>query len=126
MDGPVPKELRLGYKDCWKAVDVLEYASLPYEGQLYDENNERIRIRTQIPPGFPDGSPAPVLDDQKQEKTVFMMMSLIEPHHQNCMHRYVAPDGYADRYRDAWVPGDLSCRRDRRLGGKPSGLLRNY
>ena len=38
-------------------------------------------------------------------------MSLIEPHHQNCMHRYVAPDGYADRYRDAWVPGDLSCRR---------------
>lgn len=38
------------------------------------------------------------------------MTSLIEPHHQNCMHRYVAPDGYADQYKTSWVPGDLRCR----------------
>lgn len=111
MDGPVPKELRLGYKDCWKAVDVLEYASLPYEGQLYDENNERIGYEHRYRPDFLTDLLLQFLDDQKQEKPFFMMMSLIEPHHQNCMHRYVAPDGYADRYRDAWVPGDLSCRR---------------
>ncbi len=68
MDGPVPKELRLGYKDCWKAVDVLEYASLPYEGQLYDENNERIGYEHRYRPDFLTDLLLQFLDDQKQEK----------------------------------------------------------
>ena len=110
MDGPVPEELRLGYKDCWKAVDVLEYASLPYEGQLYDEDNQRIGFKDRYRPDFVTDLLLDFLEEQDEEAPFFMMMSLIEPHHQNCMHRYVAPDGYAEKYRDAWVPGDLKCR----------------
>lgn len=38
---------------------------------------------------------------------LFLFVSYLEPHHQNNQNRYVAPDGYAERYRDAWVPDDL-------------------
>ncbi|MGI6005915.1 MAG: sulfatase-like hydrolase/transferase [Ruminococcus sp.] len=111
-DGPVPKDLRLGYKDYWKAVDVLEFSSLPYEGQLYDENNQRVGFKNRYRPDFLTDLLLEFLDEQnqKERKPFFLMMSLIEPHHQNCMNRYVAPDGYAEKYRDAWVPGDLKCR----------------
>ena len=51
-------------------------------------------------------------------------MSLIEPHHQNCMYRYVAPDGYAEQYQDAWFR-DLAVRRGQETGKKPAGLLRH-
>lgn len=110
MDGPVPEELRLGYKDCWKAVDVLEYASLPYEGQLYDENNRRIGFEHRYRADFLTDLLLEFLDERDGENPFFMMMSLCEPHHQNCMNRYVAPEGYARQYQDAWVPGDLKCR----------------
>ena len=109
-DGPVPEDLRLGYKDCWKAVDVLEFASLPYEGQLYDEKDERIGFENRYRADFVTDLLLDFLDKQNQKEPFFIIMSLIEPHHQNCMHRYVAPDGYADRYKESWVPGDLRCR----------------
>lgn len=109
-DGPVPEDLRLGYRDCWKAVDVLEFASLPYEGQLYDENNERIGFENRYRADFVTDLLLDFLDKQNQKEPFFIMTSLIEPHHQNCMHRYVAPDGYADQYKTSWVPGDLRCR----------------
>lgn len=110
-DGPVPKELRLGYEDYWRAVDVLEFASLPYEGQVYDEDNRRVGFKDQYRPDFLTDLLLEFLKGQKENRQpFFMMMSLIEPHHQNCMNRYVAPDGYADRYQDAWVPEDLRMR----------------
>ena len=37
----------------------------------------------------------------------FLMVSYIEPHQQNDMHRMVAPDGYAEKYRNPFVPQDL-------------------
>ena len=51
-------------------------------------------------------------------------MSLIEPHHQNCMYRYVAPDGYAEQYQDA-CSRDLAVRRGQGDWEKPAGLLRH-
>jgi arylsulfatase A-like enzyme len=109
-DGPIPEEKRCGYRDWWKAVDVLEWASVPYEGQMYDENNEKIPFKGQYRADFCTDLAIDFLNSRTGEKPFFMMMSLIEPHHQNCMNRYVAPDGYAERYKDAWVPDDLASR----------------
>ncbi|MFB6218063.1 MAG: sulfatase/phosphatase domain-containing protein, partial [Halobacteriaceae archaeon] len=36
--------------------------------------------------------------------------SHLEPHHQNDMETYVAPDGYAEEYENPWVPPDLEGR----------------
>ena len=109
-DGPVPERLRAGYRDCWKAVDVVEWASLPYEGQLYDEHNERIGFKGQYRVDFTTDLALDFLQSRDGSQPFFLMLSFLEPHHQNCMNRYVAPDGYAERYQNAWVPGDLASR----------------
>lgn len=111
-DGPVPPELHYGYKDYWRAMDVVEWGSLPYEGGLYDEEGRLVPYKNQYRVDFTTDLLLEFLGQQKDsEQPFFTMMSLIEPHHQNCMYRYVAPDGYAEQYQDAWVPGDLAVRR---------------
>ena len=35
-------------------------------------------------------------------------MSFLEPHHQNHRDDYPAPEGYAELYKDYWVPPDLA------------------
>ena len=37
----------------------------------------------------------------------FLVVSYLEPHFQNDCNCFVAPQGYADRYRNAFVPADL-------------------
>lgn len=107
-DGPIPKDLHYGYKDYWRAMDVVEWGSLPYEGGLYDEEGEFVPYKGQYRVDYTTDLLLDFLKTNKdEEQPFFVMMSLIEPHHQNCMHRYVAPDGYAEKYQDAWVPGDL-------------------
>jgi len=111
-DGPIPRELHYGYKDYWRAMDVVEWGSLPYEGGLYDEEENFISYKGQYRVDFTTDLLIDFIKmNQEGEAPFFAMMSLIEPHHQNCMHRYVAPDGYAQKYRDAWVPGDLRFRK---------------
>ncbi len=42
------------------------------------------------------------------EKPFFMMASYLEPHQQNDRNDYEAPKGYAQRFEDAEIPGDLA------------------
>lgn len=51
----------------------------------------------------------------------FLFLSFLEPHHQNHTDSYVAPRGYAERYRDHWVPPDLKA-----LGGASARQLPGY
>ena len=102
---PVPAERRLGYEDYWRVADSLEHTSHPYEGFLYDGEEERIEF---------DGYRVDALTDmtadflrRDRENPFFCVLSHLEPHHQNDMHAYVAPDGYAWRHRNPWVPPDL-------------------
>lgn len=44
------------------------------------------------------------------ERPFFLFVSFLEPHHQNDLGRHVAPEGYAERFRDPWVPPDLVGR----------------
>lgn len=117
-DGPdsyhfraVPPERRRGY-DYWLAADTLEAVSHSYDGHMWDgEGNRR-----EFPPGR---FRADVLGDWtiaylrnraagKPDKPLFLMLSWIEPHHQNDHNCYEGPHGSKERFADAPVPGDLA------------------
>lgn len=102
---PVPEERRLGYEDYWRVADSLEHTSHPYEGLLYDGDGERVEF---------DGYRVDALTEMTTEfirrdrdNPFFAVVSHLEPHHQNDMEAYVAPDGYAWRHRNPWIPPDL-------------------
>jgi len=107
VEEPVPAGRRAGYQD-WKAADVLEFTSHPEEGTVYDEDGEPVEL---------DGYRVDALTDltisalESTEEPFFTVLSHLEPHHQNDMETYVAPDGYADRHRrNPYVPPDLQGR----------------
>jgi arylsulfatase A-like enzyme len=100
----VPESQRAGY-DYWRAADLLEFTSQPYEGFVYDEEGQRVPF---------DGYRVDALTDmmidfveRDRDGPFFGFLSHLEPHHQNELGRYVAPEGYEYRHRDPWVPGDL-------------------
>jgi arylsulfatase A-like enzyme len=102
---PVPERARGGYRDYWRVADSLEHTSHPYEGLVYDGDGERVEF---------DGYRTDALTDmaiefvrRDREDPFFLTLSQIEPHHQNDMETYVAPDGYAYEHRNPWVPPDL-------------------
>ncbi|MBX0294585.1 sulfatase-like hydrolase/transferase [Haloarcula nitratireducens] len=108
FDEPVPTENRGGYDDFWRAADVPEFTSKPYEGHLYDEAGERVSFEKYRTDAFTDFA-ATALDSLSEP--FFLVVAYLEPHHQNDMWTFVAPDGYAERYEtDPYVPADLENR----------------
>jgi arylsulfatase A-like enzyme len=102
---PVPSHQRGGYDDFWLAANGLEMTSHPYEGLLYDEEGR---------PTYFDGYRVDALTDMaidflrtERDDPFFLFLSYLEPHHQNDMETYVAPEGYAERYQNPYVPPDL-------------------
>jgi arylsulfatase A-like enzyme len=103
--GPVPEEQRAGY-DYWRAADALEHTSHPYEGVVYDESGDRVTFDGYRVDALTEMMVAFV--ERERDAPFFGVLSYLEPHHQNDMERYVAPEGYAHRHRDRWVPEDLA------------------
>jgi uncharacterized sulfatase len=102
---PIPEEQRGGYKDYWRGADVLEFTSHPYEGVLYDQDGRHVEF---------DGYRVDALTEmainfiqRDHEDPFFLTLSHLEPHHQNDMGTYVAPEGYAYEHRNPWIPPDL-------------------
>ncbi|UCC40407.1 MAG: sulfatase-like hydrolase/transferase, partial [Candidatus Aminicenantes bacterium] len=101
---PVPVNMRGGYEH-WEASDVLEFTSHPYDTKVFDVNNQPIKV-----PGYRVNAITELVIRflrQQENEPFFLFLSYIEPHHQNDMKRYVAPDGYAEKYADYYVPPDL-------------------
>ena len=59
--------------------------------------------------------------DAHQDEPFFLFLSFLEPHHQNHLDDYPAPDGYRERYRGRWTPARPG--RARRLGAPAPGRL---
>ena len=102
----VPPELRGGYDDVWEAADALEFTSHPTEGRIFNENGDAIEFSGQYRVDFLTDRAEIFLRDS-QDAPFFLFLSHLEPHHQNDMDRYVAPDGYAERFANPWIPEDL-------------------
>jgi arylsulfatase A-like enzyme len=104
--GPVRPEQRGGY-ERWLTSNLLEFTSDAYATTLYDEHGD---------PHDLSGYRADALTDaaitylrQERDRPFFLFLSYLEPHHQNSRDDYPAPRGYAERYADPWLPGDLAA-----------------
>jgi len=109
---PVPRERRGGYKDHWVASDVLEFTSHSYDGHMFDAEGKRrefaqgryrVDAQTDWVIEYLRGRRAP----GEAAKPFFLMVSYIEPHHQNDHNHFEGPHRSKETYRDYRVPGDL-------------------
>ena len=101
---PTPRDQQAGY-DYWRAADILEFTSHPEEGYVHDEDGNRIEFEGYRVDAMTDFAETFVRRDR--EDPFFCFLSYLEPHHQNDMEAYVAPEGYAEQYANPWVPPDL-------------------
>ncbi len=103
--GPVPAAQRGGFLDLWEASNVLEFTSHPMEGDLFDGDGRalhysgvyRTDFMTQRAGRFLKNARGPFL----------LVLSYLEVHHQNDIDKFVAPDGYSERFKNSWAPQDL-------------------
>jgi arylsulfatase A-like enzyme len=115
---PVPENRQGGY-EYWLGSDLLEFTSEPYHTVMYDKQGNPVTL-----PGYRvDALTDRVIryvNAHKQEP-FYLFVSFLEPHHQNHLDDYVAPEGYRERYTGAWIPPDLAA-----LGGSTHQHLGGY
>jgi len=104
--GYVPPEHRGGFLDLWEAANAIEITSHPYEGTIWDGEGKEIHYQGEYRVDFLTDRAERFLR-QKQEKPFLLVLSQLEPHQQNDMHRMVGPNGSAQRFINAHVPPDL-------------------
>lgn len=115
---PVPAAERGGYRH-WLAANKLEFTSDAYATIVFDEEET---------PTYLPGYRVDALTDAgirfieaHQEEPFFLFLSHLEPHHQNHVDAYPAPNGYREPYENRWVPPDLAA-----LGGSTQQHLAGY
>ena len=106
--GEVSPEHRGGFLDFWEASNELEHTTHPYEGTIWDRDGNPINFKDEYRVDFITDRVEKFLR-QKQEKPFLLMISQLEPHQQNDLHRMVGPKGSAERFINAFVPSDLSA-----------------
>lgn len=105
---PVPPERRGGYKDFWLASDVLEFTSHSYDGHMFaGEGNKRVFSDGRYRVDAQTDWVIEYLQNRKRANPFFLLVSYIEPHHQNDHGHYEGPKGSKERYKDFVAPGDL-------------------
>jgi arylsulfatase A-like enzyme len=104
--GPVPADRRGGFDDFWEGANVLEMTSHPYEGEVYDTEGKPIRFSGVYRVDFLTQRAVQFLR-QASHQPFLLVISQLEPHCQNDWICFVGPQGYADRYANPFVPGDL-------------------
>ncbi len=104
---PVPPIRRGGYRDYWVASDVLEFTSHGYDGYLFDDQMNKVEFEGYRTDRVTDFALDFIEKGNKEEKPFFLMLSHIEPHHQNDRDQYEGPEGSKERFKDYQVPGDL-------------------
>lgn len=115
---PVGADQRGGYQD-WLGANTLEFTSGPYSTTMYDECCEPVHM-----PGYrvdAQTDAAIRYIDAHQDEPFFLFCSYLEPHHDNRLDDYPAPDGYRERYEGRWTPPDLAA-----LGGSSQQQLAGY
>jgi arylsulfatase A-like enzyme len=104
--GAVAPEYRGGFDDLWEGCNQLEFTSHPYEGTIWDRDGRPIEFKGEYRVDFITTRAIRFLRE-KPSTPFFLVLSYLEPHFQNDCNCFVAPKGYAERYRDAFIPADL-------------------
>ena len=103
--GPVPPEHRGGFLDFWEGANELEHTSHPYEGDIWDAQGKPIHFSGVYRVDFITERAVRML--RTAPEPFLLVISQLEPHFQNDCNCFVAPTGYAERYANPFVPGDL-------------------
>ena len=114
---PVPEELRGGH-EYWLGAELLEFTSQPYDTILYDNENNAVKLPGYRVDALTDAAIRYI--DTHKDNPFYLFLSFLEPHHQNDVDDYIAPDGYRERYTGKWMPPDLAAldgSADEHLGG---------
>jgi len=104
--GWVPPEHRYGFLDLWEGANEFEHTTHPYYGTIWDSDGKEITYKDEYRVDFITGRAVDFLK-QPHDKPFLLYVSQLEPHQQNDLGRMVAPNGYAERYKNPWVPADL-------------------
>jgi arylsulfatase A-like enzyme len=105
--GPVPPAWRGGFDDFWEGSNIMELTSHPNDGRIWDGAGRAIPFDNTYRVDFLTDRVVRFLE-QRPPEPFFLVISYLEPHFQNDCNCFVAPATYADRYRNAFVPRDLS------------------
>lgn len=108
---PTPVERRGGY-EYWLASDVLEFTSHGYDGHMFDGDGNKVEFtghRVDCIGDFTVDYVRKVAESRESgdDRPFFLMVSHIDPHHQNDHDRYEGPYGSKRRFANYEVPGDL-------------------
>jgi len=104
--GAVKAEDRGGFLDLWEGANAIENTSHPYEGTIWDRDNNPITYKDEYRVDFLTDRAERFLR-QKQDRPFFLFISQLEPHQQNDMGQPIAPKGAAARFINSTVPDDL-------------------
>jgi arylsulfatase A-like enzyme len=115
---PVPPAYRSGY-DYWLGSNILEFTSDAYDTVMYDGDGQPVHLPGHRVDALADAGIRYL--QEHREEPFFLMMSFIEPHHQNHRDEYAAPEGYREAYQGRWTPPDLEA-----LGGSAAYHLGGY
>ncbi len=114
---PIPEERRGGYKDFWIASDLLEFTSHGYGGHMFDDEMNKREFSGYRADATMDFA-LEYMNNKNRDTPFFLMVSFLEPHHQNDRGRYEGPLGSKEKFGDFETPGDLK--------GKEGDWLENY
>lgn len=104
--GYVPPENRGGFLDLWEGSNELEWTTHPYEGTIWDAAGNEITYKNEYRVDFLTRRAVNFLR-QPHRKPFLLYLSHLEPHQQNDLNRMVAPNGYAERFKNPVVAADL-------------------
>lgn len=105
-NGAVPKEYRGGFRDLWIASNLPEVSTHPYFGEFWDNDGNPVRYDGTYRVDFLTNLAEKFL--RQQHVTPFLLvLSQLEPHQQNDVYGFAPPKGYAEKYRNPYVPHDL-------------------
>lgn len=103
---PVPRHERGGYQH-WLAANLLEFTSDAYRTVVFDEESDPVALPGYRSDALTDAAIRFIADHH--DEPFFLFVSYLEPHHQNELDDYPAPEGYADRYAGRWLPADVAA-----------------
>lgn len=102
----IPEARRGGYNDYWLAADCLEFTSDISGGYMFDKDGNRVDFKG-VRSDCINGFAMDYIDGYHDEKPFFLMISQLEPHHQNTAHTFQCVEGAADEFKDCPYPEDL-------------------
>ncbi len=117
--GSAVEEATRGGYHYWLGANSTEAISDAYDTLLYDGDGKEVRLPGYRVDAMTDAA-IRYIDEQK-ENPFFLVVSYLEPHHQNHRDDYVPPIGTRQTYTGAWTPPDLQ-----HLGGSSAYHLGGY